>query len=372
MSKTLITTIIPTFRRPKLLRRAIESVLAQSFNNFKIYIYDNASEDETEDIVAEYIRQDDRVFYIKNNQNIGALNNMIQGVEAVSTDFYSLLNDDDFILPDFYQEAIQAFEKYPQAGFVCAKTITVDLNNNKMQFCNKDWLPGLYEPSNEITSKMYGSHFTQTGVVLRRNMSQLIGSFEKSGSDLLYMTMAATSSPFIVLDGYHAVYTLHPQAYSVMGGIGRENVSHLCEALVSTVESVMRIDLKAENKVHLLMLATNQYFGFLEVKQFNQLKNRNYESNDLVNISLPSRVTYAGLAAKLLNIFPGKFNKLNIFFINLVHQIVNIKNNSKSKASWLVMPENVNDLLINADSDISNLLSLLRKFDKHGNKTLSM
>lgn len=367
MSKTLITTIIPTFRRPKLLKRAIESVLAQSFNNFKICVYDNASEDETEDVVAEYIRQDDRVFYIKNNQNIGALNNMIQGVEAVSTDFYSLLNDDDFILPDFYQNAIREFERYPQAEFVCAKTITVDLINKKIQLRNKDWLPGVYEPSNQIISKMYNSHFTQTGVILRRGMRQLIGPFEKSGNDILYMTMAAASSPFVVLNGYYAVYTLHPQSYSVMGGIRGEDVFYLYEALLSTVDSIMKINLTADKKVHLLTLVTNSYFELLEVKQFNQLKIENYEWNNLADIPLPSRITYSGLVTKLHNLLPKKFHKPMIFFIDLIRRMKNIKSYKKSKENWLLLPEDVNAFFLGFDSDVSKFLSYVHKVDMQGN-----
>jgi len=49
----LITTIIPTYRRPKLLRRAIKSVLGQTFPHFQVCVYDNASGDETPDVVAE-------------------------------------------------------------------------------------------------------------------------------------------------------------------------------------------------------------------------------------------------------------------------------------------------------------------------------
>ena len=48
-----ITTVIPTYRRPELLQRAIRSVLDQSYPHFKICVYDNASNDRTPDVVKQ-------------------------------------------------------------------------------------------------------------------------------------------------------------------------------------------------------------------------------------------------------------------------------------------------------------------------------
>ena len=74
-SKPLITTIIPTYRRPRLLQRALRSVLAQSYPNFCVCVYDNASGDETERVVREFMKYDSRVQYIQRSENIGAARN---------------------------------------------------------------------------------------------------------------------------------------------------------------------------------------------------------------------------------------------------------------------------------------------------------
>ena len=191
MAETMITTVIPTFKRPTLLKRAIESVLSQSFKELKVCIYDNASGDETEAIVKGFAVHDSRVFYYKNSENIGFMANILQGLNAVTTPFYSLLSDDDFLLPDFYEQAIKAFDTNPSAGFICSKTIMIDLINRKIKYRNQDWSAGFYEPSNETVSKMFASGFTSTGVLLSKKLSQTIGIFEASGSDILYLTIAS-------------------------------------------------------------------------------------------------------------------------------------------------------------------------------------
>jgi glycosyltransferase involved in cell wall biosynthesis len=98
MHNPKITTVIPIFRRPLLLKRAIESAMKQRFDNISICVYDNASGDETESVVRELMQQDHRISYVKNDENIGCIANFYKGVEAVETDYYSILSDDDILL----------------------------------------------------------------------------------------------------------------------------------------------------------------------------------------------------------------------------------------------------------------------------------
>ena len=55
-----ITTVIPTFRRPYLLRRAIQSVLNQIYPDFQVWVFDDDSGDETAAVVSEMAQVDAR------------------------------------------------------------------------------------------------------------------------------------------------------------------------------------------------------------------------------------------------------------------------------------------------------------------------
>ena len=103
----MITTIIPTFQRPLLLKKAIESILAQTYPHFKICIYDNASGDETEAVVKRFMEQDSRIFYHCHLENIGMMANYEFALAKIDTPFFSLLSDDDFLLPEFYALTLQ-------------------------------------------------------------------------------------------------------------------------------------------------------------------------------------------------------------------------------------------------------------------------
>jgi len=118
-----ITTIIPTFRRPALLERAIQSVLSQGYPNSRVCVYDNASADDTKRTVTKIAQQDARVEYHCHSSNIGPWNNFKYGIGQVNTPYFHLLSDDDAILPGFFDAAMQGFSHYPNAGLFAGATI---------------------------------------------------------------------------------------------------------------------------------------------------------------------------------------------------------------------------------------------------------
>lgn len=110
-----VTTIIPTFRRPALLARAIRSVLAQSYRGLQVLVCDNASGDETRQVVSSLAGENYRVSYYCQRENIGFVRNFNFGLSKVTTPYFSLLSDDDMLLPDFYATATRALERYPSS-----------------------------------------------------------------------------------------------------------------------------------------------------------------------------------------------------------------------------------------------------------------
>src|SRR5690606_35210852 len=102
---------------PVLLERAVRSFLAQSYGDFQIVVHDNASGDETAEVVARLNAEDARVRYHCNAENIGSIPNLIQALEQVDTPYFCILSDDDFVLPVFFSSAMAAHEKYPDLVF---------------------------------------------------------------------------------------------------------------------------------------------------------------------------------------------------------------------------------------------------------------
>jgi len=116
MSDAKITVGIPTFNRAEWLREAIESVLAQTYTGFRLIVSDNASDDDTPDVVRSF--GDERIDYVRSEHNIGSLGNMNRLVALADTEFLLLLPDDDILYPDHLGTTVNLLERVETLGLV--------------------------------------------------------------------------------------------------------------------------------------------------------------------------------------------------------------------------------------------------------------
>jgi len=121
----LITTLITTYKRPELLKRAILSALNQTYSHLIVYVFDNASDDETEEMVRNLMLTDSRIRYHRHPINIGMMGNYQFALSQVKTPLFSLLSDDDLLLPWFYETALEGFAKHPDIAFSATSTLVM-------------------------------------------------------------------------------------------------------------------------------------------------------------------------------------------------------------------------------------------------------
>jgi len=215
-NKPLITTIIPTYRRPKLLKRAILSVLNQTYSNFQVCVYDNASGDKTADIVKELAKKDLRVKYYCHSYNTGSFNNLDFGLKQISTPYFSILSDDDILLPNFYEEAIKGFKKYPEAGFIATQTIIATDNDIKgISFENYD--EKLYKSPEGFLGISDREAITWTGILFKKEVIKKVGLLdEKVGgpSDADFLLRISSIFSYGVLKFPGAIYYINELSFS--------------------------------------------------------------------------------------------------------------------------------------------------------------
>jgi len=220
-SKPLITTIIPTYRRPELLRRAIKSVLNQTYPYFQVCVYDNASGDETTKVVTELAKKDSRIKYYCHKENIGAVKNFNFGLARVNTPFFSFLSDDDLLLPNFYEIALKGFEKYPEAMFSATQTIIVN-PKGKIVGYNKFFSQnsGLYSPYEGLFAILKNDLITWTGILFKREVIERVGLLDEkvnTSSDADFEYKIAVNFPFSVSPEVGAIHQINPEgAFSLI------------------------------------------------------------------------------------------------------------------------------------------------------------
>lgn len=213
----MITVIIPTFRRPRLLARAIRSVLEQREQPLEVWVYDNASGDETAEVVAGFMADDPRVHYQANIADLGVHANINRAMAAATAPYFTVLSDDDLVLPGFFERAMAAFGQYREAMFVASPVILVDPNGRVLKLDGGGWPAGLYRPPQGLRTLVDRGHFIWTGILFRRELIDEVGVLDPatgSSSDLDFQLRAAGRHPFATVAEPGAIFYWHPASPS--------------------------------------------------------------------------------------------------------------------------------------------------------------
>jgi len=107
----LVTVYIPTYNRVELLKRAVESVRQQTYQNLDIIIVDDCSKDSTHEYLKEITKQDSRIRYFIKEKNSGACVSRNIAIENARGDFITGLDDDDYFLNSRIEFFLEGYKK---------------------------------------------------------------------------------------------------------------------------------------------------------------------------------------------------------------------------------------------------------------------
>jgi GT2 family glycosyltransferase len=203
-----VTTVIPTYRRPQLLRRAIESALNQSRPAGKLAVYDDASGDDTESVVRAFVDRDARVSYHRNATNLGLEGNFRFALEQVDTPYFSILSNDDMLLPGLYQAGLGALESNPDAAFAATQVIHVDDQERVIQL-RFPWHPGKYAPPDGLLRLVEWGAPAWAGIIFRSSVLADFGNLDPETGTLIdydFQIRIASRKPYVVVSTPGAVF----------------------------------------------------------------------------------------------------------------------------------------------------------------------
>jgi len=106
-----VSVIIPTYNRAHLVGRAIRSVLNQTYQDFELIVVDDASTDNTEEVIRSF--DDNRIRYIRHDENKGAAAARNTGIRAARGWYIAFQDSDDEWMPTKLEKQIKALENAP-------------------------------------------------------------------------------------------------------------------------------------------------------------------------------------------------------------------------------------------------------------------
>ena len=131
-----VSVIIPLYNKAPYIKRALDSVLAQTVQDFEVVVVNDGSTDGGEKIVEGYTNPRIRLIN-QENQGVSAARN--HGVDAARAELVAFLDADDEWLPEFLETILRLREKWPEAGLYGTGYETIFPGNHHVA---RVWLPG--------------------------------------------------------------------------------------------------------------------------------------------------------------------------------------------------------------------------------------
>ncbi len=106
-----ISIIVPNYKNEEYLERTIESLIKQTYRNIEVIVVCDKPEENCDRIMNAYVKKDNRIMYIKNEEKQGKFKARMQGAKQATGDYIAFLDADNYASIDFYRNAITNAEK---------------------------------------------------------------------------------------------------------------------------------------------------------------------------------------------------------------------------------------------------------------------
>lgn len=128
MTDPAVSIGLPVYNGENFLKEAVESLLAQTYDNFELIISDNSSTDHTEEISRYFAAKDSRIRYIRNEINLGAAKNYNQLVDMAVGQYFKWAAHDDICAPVFLEKCLAILQAEPDV--VLAHSLCKQIDEN--------------------------------------------------------------------------------------------------------------------------------------------------------------------------------------------------------------------------------------------------
>ena len=91
----LVSIVVPVYNAEKFLKDTIQTVLEQTYPNWELLLVDDCSNDNSVDIIKEYVKDDKRIRLLKNEKNSGAALTRNHGIKEAKGTYLCFLDADD-------------------------------------------------------------------------------------------------------------------------------------------------------------------------------------------------------------------------------------------------------------------------------------
>ncbi len=167
-----VTVIIGIYNCATTLVEALDSLYAQTFQDFKIVLCEDGSSDNTYQVAEEYALKHDNILLLRNEKNLGLNVTLNRCLEHVDTEYVARMDGDDISLPTRFEKEVEFLDGHPEFAFVSSPMVYFDDRG--------DFRVGKATPEPRKEAFLYGRTFCHAPVMIRHEAYKAVGGYSVS------------------------------------------------------------------------------------------------------------------------------------------------------------------------------------------------
>jgi len=193
-----LSVLMTNYNHAHYIEEELDSILAQSYMPMEIIIIDDASTDNSLEILRDYARKYLQIRFLENKKNMGVLHNINRMLELSKSDYVIFASADDKTLPGFFEKSMGLLAQNPQAGLCSSLTRIINEESKDMGVLHMPIISrkSCFVSSDKVlpTLQENGSWIQGNTVILRRKALLESGGFsldiESYADSFVYQVIA--------------------------------------------------------------------------------------------------------------------------------------------------------------------------------------
>lgn len=216
----LVSIVIPNYNYAHFIRKALDSALAQTYQNTEIIVVDDYSTDDSLEIIEEYAKKHEKIKSYPNKKNLGVVASHNRCVELANGEYIVVLSSDDYLHPDFVKDCVTELKKHPTAAMISSDIWYVDndgIVSNPPSFYDRSFFcKGMYQ----CKIWLFTNTFVPSQVVFRKSCitdPEVGGMFSYLADTFIDTELwfrMCLKYDFVYLKKKLAYYRMHSGSYS--------------------------------------------------------------------------------------------------------------------------------------------------------------
>lgn len=169
-----ISVLMATYNNATYLNSCIESVLSQTFEDFEYIIINDASTDDTHDILEQYT--DPRIRILQNSANLKLSTSLNLGLEIAEGDYIARIDSDDMCMPERFEKQVAFLESHQEIGAVGTQVINISPDGTQ----SRPGSPTPTTPNMTSWQVILGYPIAHPTLMICRSLLNEIGGYDTS------------------------------------------------------------------------------------------------------------------------------------------------------------------------------------------------